>query len=1188
MPYIEKIEMKGFKSYGNRKVVVPVSKRFTAIVGANGSGKSNIGDAVLFVLGGLSAKAMRATRISDLIFAGTKSEPAAKYAEVAMYFNNTDRGFPLEEDEVVIKRRVYPDGRSGYWLNGKRTSRSDILDILSAAMISPEGYNLVLQGDITKFIKMSPTERRMIIDEISGIAEYDAKKERALNELKQAEENLARVDLLIKEVKTQLDKLERERNDALRYLDLKERLERARVTLLLGEIQALERLINESTKRDTSIEAERETIEERLKEVARGIISREKELNSIERELEEKSEDGILEITREISEVQSKIELAKKNIENAGKEIEEDQLRLAKAKEELKRISGEVEKSKSAIQRWTKRRERLKAEIKEKEVVKNELVIKLGEIDKSFAVAREEFDRVVNELEEAKKAMYMKEGDIKKLEDEIERLKTKIAKNKAKRVALKSKIDGMKKSLSEKRSQLGEVEDRMNRAGVKLKKAEKEAEEKKRKLNEIRAKLTKAKEELIKVEAQREMRSNRAIEFLQGQALPGMYGPLGGLINVGDDGYALAVEIALGGRYDNIVVEDDKVAEKAIKLLKEKKFGRLTFLPLNKIKPRSLKDKPSFGVPAMDIIQYDPKFKNAVAYALGDTLIVSDMDEARAVGIGKARMVTLDGELLEKSGAITGGHYKRKGRMGVNPAELRKRVASLEMKKEALESAVNALSVEIKGLQNDLFDMRVRKSDLAKDLQILQSELERALAEDKSTREDIKESEALIKAYGEKINEVRGELAKLSGRIERLEKKKTKLKKALENPEAREINAKIREVEGEISKLKEELGKVESKLESLDARINDELLPRKADLEEEIEGLVNRINALNANIKENENAIVGYEKELEELKKAEENVKDELRELRERRERLKNEVTELRAEKEDISNKLQNLRIEANTLKIRLAQYKTALEEKRGELKHFETSLVKSIREIPLELEGLKEEIGHMEEEIKALEPVNMKAIEDFEVVERRYMELKSKREQVEAEKESIEEFIEEIEGQKRHVFMQTLKEIAENFSELFAKLSPGGSARLVLENPDDPFAGGLEVEAKPAGKDVKRIEAMSGGEKALTALAFVFAIQHYKPAPFYLFDEIDAHLDDANVKRVADLIKESAKSSQFIVMTLRDVMMANAERIIGVSMRDGVSRVVSLSLEKAMKYLERAKAKSEVEHEELFGHLAG
>ncbi len=1188
MPYIEKIEMKGFKSYGNRKVVVPVSKGFTAIVGANGSGKSNIGDAVLFVLGGLSAKAMRATRISDLIFAGTKSEPAAKYAEVAMYFNNTDRGFPLEEDEVVIKRRVYPDGRSGYWLNGKRTSRSDILDILSAAMISPEGYNLVLQGDITKFIKMSPTERRMIIDEISGIAEYDAKKEKAMGELKQAEENLARVDLLIKEVKAQLDKLEKERNDALRYLDLKERLEKARVTLLLGEIRALERLIKESTERDTSIKAEMDAIEERLKEVAKEIISKERELNSIETELEEKSEDGILEVTRKISEVQSKIELARKNIENAEREIEDSQLRLAKAKEELKRVSEDIERSKSAIQRWTKRREKLKAEIKEKEVVKNELVVKLGEIDKSFAVAKEEFDRVVDELEEAKKSMYMKEGDVKKFEDEIERLKAKIAQNKARRVALKSKIEELKRSLDEKRSQLDELEKNMNKAEARLRKAETELEEKRRKLGRVSSDLSKARENLIKAEAQREVRRNRAIEFLKGQRLPGMYGSLGELITIGDGNYALAVEVALGGHYDNIVVEDDKVAEKAIKLLKEKKLGRLTFLPLNKIKPRSLKERPPLGVSAIDVVRYEPQFKNAVAYALGDTLIVSDMDEARTVGIGKFRMVTLSGELLEKSGAITGGHYRQKGRMGVNTDELRKKMESLEREKEALESAVNTLSIEAKGLQNDLFEMRMKKSDLAKDLQILQSELDRALAEDRATREDIKESESLIRAYEEKITEIKGEIAKLSGRVERLEKKRSKLKKALENPEARELNAKIREVEAEISKLKEELGKVESKLESLDARINEELLPRKADLEEEIDGLVNRINALNANIKENEKAISGYEEELEGLREAEENVKDELKELRERRERLKNEVSELRAEKEDISNRLQNLRIEANTLKIRLAQYRSTLEERRGELKHFETPLVRSIKEIPLELDGLKEEIGHMEEEIKALEPVNMKAIEDFEVVERRYMELKSKREQVEAEKESIEEFIQEIEGQKRRVFMQTLNEIAKNFSELFAKLSPGGSARLVLEDPDNPFAGGLEVEARPAGKDVKRIEAMSGGEKALTALAFVFAIQHYRPAPFYLFDEIDAHLDDANVKRVADLIKESAKSSQFIVMTLRDVMMANAERIIGVSMQNGVSRVVSLSLEKAMKYLEKAKAKSDAEHEEMFGHLAG
>ncbi|NJE29562.1 chromosome segregation protein SMC [Thermococcus sp. 18S1] len=1188
MPYIEKIEMKGFKSYGNRKVVVPLSKGFTAIVGANGSGKSNIGDAVLFVLGGLSAKAMRATRISDLIFAGTKTEAPAKYAEVAMYFNNEDRGFPIDEDEVVIKRRVYPDGRSTYWLNGKRSSRSDILDVLSAAMISPEGYNLVLQGDITKFIKMSPTERRMLIDEISGIAEYDAKKEKALKELKQAEENLARVDLLIREVKTQLDKLEKERNDALRYLDLKDRVERAKVTLLLGEIRKLESLIEESNLRDKEIEAEIAAMEARLTDIAREIVAREKELNTIERELEEKSEDGILEVTRKISEVKSKIEMAGKNIELARKEIEDGQHRLAKAKEELKKVSEEIEKSRNAISRWSKRREKLKAEIKEKEVVKNELVIKLGEIDRDFAIAKQDFDRVVEELEEAKKELYMKEGDIKKFEEEIERAKGRIAQNNAKKVALKSKIGEAKSALETKRSELGEVEGRMGRAEARLKKAEKELEEKSRKLKKLERELSKAREELIKAEAQREVRGNRAIEFLKAQNIPGLYGSLGELITVRDESYALAVEVALGGSYDHVVVEDDRVAEKAIKLLKEKKLGRLTFLPLNKIKPRSMKGEPALGVPALDVVQYDPRFRNAVAYALGDTLIVNDMDEARAVGIGKVRMVTLGGELLERSGAITGGHYRPRGKLGVNVDEIRKRVEKLEREKEALESAVNALRVEVKGLQNELFELRMKKSELSKDLQVTQREMERLLAEDKALEEEIRENEALIEALEKKIHDTRGEMAKLRGRIERLEKKRAKLKKALENPEARELNQRIREVEAEISKLREELGKVESKLESLDVRINEELLPRRADLEEEIEGLINRINALKANIEENERAISDFEAELEELKKAEENVKDELKELRERRERLKNEIIDLRAEKDELSSKLQELRIEANTLKIKLAQYEATLKEKRDELKHHDAKLIKSIKEVPLELDALSEQIEKMEEEMRALEPVNMKAIEDFEVVERRYLELKSKREQVVAEKESIEEFIEEIEGQKKQVFLQTLSEIAKNFSELFAKLSPGGSARLILENEDDPFAGGLEIEAKPAGKDVKRIEAMSGGEKALTALAFVFAIQRYKPAPFYLFDEIDAHLDDANVKRVADLIKEASQNSQFIVVTLRDVMMANADKIIGVSMRKGVSRVVALSLEKAMKILEEARKRSEAEHAEMFGHLSG
>ncbi|CAB49281.1 chromosome segregation protein SMC [Pyrococcus abyssi] len=1165
MPYIEKLELKGFKSYGNRKVVIPFSKGFTAIVGANGSGKSNIGDAILFVLGGLSAKAMRASRISDLIFAGSKSEPPAKYAEVAIYFNNEDRGFPIDEDEVVIKRRVYPDGRSSYWLNGRRATRSEILDVLSAAMISPEGYNIILQGDITKFIKMSPLERRLILDDISGIAEYDAKKEKALQELKQAEENLARVDLLIREVKKQLDKLEKERNDALRYLDLKERLERARVELILGEIKKVESEIKGNDERIEKIEEEIKEIEEKLEEIAKEIVRKERELKEVEELIEKESSEEALKITREIGEVNSKINLAKRNIEVAKKELDEAQIRLIKAKDELKKVLSEIEKSKGAIARWGKRKEALLNKIKELEEERNKLVVKLGEIDRTFAVAREEFDNVVKELENARKSLYENEADIKRLEAEKERLSSRITILKAKLPGIREEVEKLREKLEEKKAELSNVENKISSISQRRRKVEEELEKKTSELQKVSSELESLERELIKAEAQSEVRVNRAVEELKRSGISGIYGTLLELIRVKDEMYSIAVEVALGNRADNVVVENEIVAEKAIEFLKRNKLGRLTFLPLNKIKPKKVND--SVGTPVIDVIEYDPRIENAIRFALGDTVIVSSMEEARE-HIGKVRMVTLEGELYERSGAITGGHYKPRG-LPVDTRELKERVEKLKLRKEALEAEINSLKVELRGLENQGFELRIKMSEIEKEITLLTRDIEKLLSEERIIKSEIEDSQKGIEEIDRIIHEKKGEIAKLRGKIERLERKRDKLKKALENPEAREVTEKIREVEGEIGKLREELSRVESRLESLNSRLNEELIPRKASLEEEIEGLVNKINALKANIAENEEVLKGLKGKLEELKAKEESVHSKISEYRRKREELEKEIRELRKEKEELSKRMQEFRIEANTLRVRNTQLRSILNEKNSQLRHFPKEVIRSIREIPLDLEKLKREIEEMEEEIRSLEPVNMKAIEDFEVVERRYLELKSKREKLEAEKESIIEFINEIEKEKKNVFMRTFEAIAKNFSELFAKLSPGGSARLILENPEDPFSGGLEIEAKPAGKDVKRIEAMSGGEKALTALAFIFAIQKFKPAPFYLFDEIDAHLDDANVKRVADLIKESSKESQFIVITLRDVMMANAEKIIGVSMRDGVSKVVSLSLEKAMRILE-------------------
>ncbi|AFN04798.1 chromosome segregation protein SMC [Pyrococcus furiosus DSM 3638] len=1175
MPYIEKLELKGFKSYGNKKVVIPFSKGFTAIVGANGSGKSNIGDAILFVLGGLSAKAMRASRISDLIFAGSKNEPPAKYAEVAIYFNNEDRGFPIDEDEVVIRRRVYPDGRSSYWLNGRRATRSEILDILTAAMISPDGYNIVLQGDITKFIKMSPLERRLLIDDISGIAEYDSKKEKALEELKQAEENLARVDLLIKEVKKQLDKLEKERNDALRYLDLKDKLEKAKVSLLLGEIKILETQIKEGEKRRAEIEEEIQKIEKEIEKIGKEIVEKVKVLREIEERIEKESGEEAIQITKKIGEVTSKIELTKRNIEVAKEELEDAQRRLAKTKEELRKVLSEIEKSKGAITRWKKRRDALINEIKKKEEERNVLVVKLGEIDKTFGAAREEFDSVVKELEETTRKMYEIEGNIRRLQEEKEKLHSRILFLRAKLPGIKEKINEFKAVVEDKRAEISEIEGKLSTIQAKRIKVEKEIEAKSNELEKVSKELESSERELIAAEAQREVRGNRAAEELKRSGIGGIYGTLAELIKVKDEAYALAIEVALGNRADNVVVEDELVAEKAIKYLKEHKLGRLTFLPLNKIKPKHVDS--SVGLPAVDVIEYDQKIENAVKFALGDTVIVNSMEEARP-HIGKVRMVTIEGELYERSGAITGGHFRARG-LAVDTTKLREKVESLRRRKEALEGELNSLKIELRSLENASFELRIKLSDEKKELELASKDLNRLLEEENAVKEEIEESERKIQEIEQKIENEKSELAKLRGRIQRLERKKEKLKKALENPEARELMEKIRIIDGEISSLKEELSRIESRIESLESRLNEELLPRKASLEEEIEGLVNKINALKNNISENEKALELLNKELEKLKSIEENIKGEIRTLREKRKKLEEDISKLREKKEVLQRKLQELEIEANTLKVRDAQLNAQLEEKKYQLTHYDKNLIKSIKEIPLDLEKVKKEIEKMEEEIRSLEPVNMKAIEDFEIVERRYLELKSKREKLEAEKESIIEFINEIEKEKKNVFMRTFEAISRNFSEIFAKLSPGGSARLILENPEDPFSGGLEIEAKPAGKDVKRIEAMSGGEKALTALAFVFAIQKFKPAPFYLFDEIDAHLDDANVKRVADLIKESSKESQFIVITLRDVMMANADKIIGVSMRDGVSKVVSLSLEKAMKILEEIRKKQGWEH---------
>ncbi|OYT41558.1 MAG: hypothetical protein B6U78_02815 [Candidatus Aenigmarchaeota archaeon ex4484_224] len=831
--YIKKLILKGFKSF-NKRTSIPFLPGFNVISGPNGSGKSNILDAIAFVLGTLSAKSLRSQRLTGLIFHGTEKTKGAEYASVTLVLDNSKRIFPFDEEEIVVERKINKKGVSVYRLNGRNTTREKILQVLSIARIYPNGHNIIMQGDITKIIEMNPIERREIIDEIAGIAEYNEKKEKALKNLEEVEKKLREAEIILSQKLEIFKKLEKERNVALKYKELSSKLRLLKASFFYRKIKEIE-----------------------------------EEINKLREKLEKKENEKI--------EVESKLEEVEKKLEEKEKEI----------KEIVEKVVGLTKKF--------------------------EIEKKVSELRSKLLIKRNNLD--------------VKKAELQRIDSLIDKLQ----------------------AIRETKIEEGEIP--------------------------------------------------RAVRTILKLDLKGVYGTIADLIETKDE-YKIAIEVAAGPHLYDIVVENEDVASFCIEYLRREKIGRATFLPLNKIKPNLFKNYSLLnydgviGV-ASKLIKFNIKFLPAMEFVFGNTLIVRDLEVAKAIGIGKVRMVTLDGDLIERTGAMVGGYIAPKKHIKTIESSTEKEIESYMLLRRRIRGEINELEDEIKEIEKEL-----EKYSKSKELKEM-IDLEK------------------VKISSEK-------------EIERLRSKRKKL------------------------------------------------IERKINLEIGISSLKTRIKGLEEEKEKNEIQLQAFE-----------------------------------------------------------------------DIKEFVDSKSHEIERM----------IKKTESELNKLGPINFKAIEEYESYKREFDKYKEKYEKILEEKKKVLEMIEEIEEKKKKVFMETLEKVSEEFNEIFRKMT-NGSASLRLEEEDN-VESGLLIEASPGGKKLLNIDAMSGGEKTLTALAFILALQRYNPSPFYIFDEVDATLDKENSKKVGEFLKDASKNAQFIIITHNDEVIKRADRIYGVTMIDGESKIVALELPK-------------------------
>lgn len=1167
--HIKEIELHNFKSFG-KKVKIPFFDDFTTISGPNGSGKSNIIDGILFALGLSSSRVLRAEKLTDLIYNGDTR--ARDFAQVTVTFDNKDREMPVDSDEVAITRKVRQTESgyySYYYFNEKAVGLADIHNYLSKARITPEGYNVVMQGDVTSIIEMTVTERRKIIDEIAGVAEFDEKKEQALNELEIVRERIERVDIILAEVDDQLTKLKQERDQALKYQSLRDEKRKYEGYVLLAKLKDARNELDKLTFEIQDKEAKKEESAKQVEQRKQELLEIEDKLSGLNSLIIQKGEDEQIALKKEIESIRGEISRCTSTIEIAENEINDIESRKRKAFVEIDGIQGRVAQFNDKLNEETLRKDTISNEITDKNTQLLVIKSKIAEVDAKFAETRDrlagaklnletlknEKNELMREEDRLLDAIRRKSSEARDRELEIQDSLSRIQSADFDAGNVKARIEEIKAGKPELMKDALDLE--KNRAEIKSVIAD--IEEKLRTLQQEYAKSE------VRIKAAAELNYSEPVESIlrarKNRELPGIYGTIAELGKV-DKKYSVALEIAAGARMQSVVVDNDEDAARAINYLKEQRLGRVTFLPLNKMEPmQKLPGVEKEGVIgyAINLVDYDKKFDPAFWYVFRDTLVLDNLTTARRL-MGGRRLATLDGELIEKAGAMTGGTVKSKLTFASGEEENIKKIAEQIAEYEGRrKSALNKLDK----FEEHLESIKAQSSNFDNEIAKLEMQMEEIksrgtrLAEVIETRKnELKEIEAERAAIKKDMDGVEEQKREKDAAINALLEEIAKIEELLKGSEVPELNNKASQIEEEIARL-------EGRLRDIEAGINAIALERKY-AQAKIDETKEQVSLLDKKKNEHKERISGLKEQIKTLE-SELNIKNarekelgaELQELQNKRALVQKEHSSAKERLEDVQ-RLQN-DVERNLLA--LYSTKDALTEQIIKLDNEIAELgIARDEEVPSS-ESIAQRIMALTRAMEKLEPVNMRAIDEYNEVENRQKDLKSRRDILFHEREEILLRIKKYEEMKKEAFMDTFNGVNEQFKQVFAELSDG-TGELFLEKPDEPFSGGMTIKAQPSEKTLQRLEAMSGGEKSLTALSLLFAIQQYRPAPFYAFDEIDMFLDGINAEKVARRIQNAAANAQFIVVSLRKTMIEAAKRTIGVSMQESnVSSVTGIKL---------------------------
>ncbi len=1195
MTALTHIHLRNFKSFKNTKLKIPSG--FTAILGPNGSGKSNTIDGICFVLGKTSAKSLRAGKFNELItYHNGKRE---EFAEVTLFFDNKDRKLPIDSDKVGISRKVKINGDNNYYViwyeekevkeknnnNGekgtvkklvekrKRIKKSQMLEMISKISLSADGPNIILQGDLIRLIEMSPVERRKVIDEISGVVEFDEKKEKSRKELEKAREFIEKIDIRINEVRSNLEKLKKDKEDAEKYMVLNKELKATKYILTSKKIELLNVVLEDIQEQINALNELKDNFQNNVYNIDSEILNLKNKLEDLINELNEKGNEEVIELHRSIKELELNVENDKKHLNNMLDDLKTTKIQIESKNTELTETRTKIE----TIRKETMEKEgeihKIKEEMENLEVERGKLKSKVDESETQIRILKQQEQKVSENINEYQKELYELRSKLNSTENEINKKSFDLNKNCEIIDRLKEELESIESNTEDTKDLYKKLEDIAVELEFSKKQLKKLEEDKKTYQNKLDSYYSEYAKENARIKALKEMENfniNRTVKSVLDARLPGVVDIVGNLGKTKTE-YKTAIEIAGGGRLNYIVVKRMDDGARAIEYLKRNKLGRATFLPMDRIRGPECIHIGEEGVigRAIDLVEFKEEFKDIFKYVFGNTIIVKDLDTAKRLSkTYKARFVTLDGDVIEQSGAMIGGSVRR----------------TSNIKVEIDTSKLEKIAEELKTTENELSNVKKSIDELNRKISTYSSkkmELENKL---NLTRKNELRREEVLKKNSIKIKELELENKKLEEELEYLDDLKVELESKIEELdkkigtsmsqrerilgeiksfESSEYIVRIRKIEDELESLKNKRDKLENEIKRDVVLIKEVLIPKISELNEKIKELNEKKNMLEKNIGFYKSNI---EKNTEILRnkrtKYEELTKD-LKELTEKKENYEKKIEELNNRKKELTEKISNIDKEINNLSIDRAKYETKLEEEERKLylcENIEDIEDDTINKLSsMDTNDLERYLIDLENEIKKLEPVNMRAIEDYEFIVDRYNELFEKRNEYEKDEKKYLQLIEEVEMRKKEVFMDVFNKVAKNYEEIYREI--GGTGKLSLENPDNPFEGGLLIDASPMNKQLQSLDVMSGGEKSLTALAFLFAIQRLNPAPFYVLDEVDAALDTKNASLIGEMIKNASKDSQFIVISHREQMISKADTLYGVCMENGLSKIVGVKL---------------------------